>query len=876
MELMSNGNRSDYNADDNVPLDMSQRIISMEQDNYPSQTETNVVNESQNNSAEGVDFVLAYVDNGNSVQAQKREAFERSLLDQGLHLEYEQNRQLCFVKIYASEEVLCRFCEIMKLRMPIKPLPDENIVEETDLFDDAKSWFIKLFSFAQLDPTKFPPTEYKLAAEYSRDKDYLFDTKDKNFFPTHIRVMVVDFILERQCEGIQRLLAAGVYSAAYPLHDGTIKQKGSTRALLYEEWGDTKKWVKLQPLDTIREYFGINFAMYFAWLGFYTYMLIPASIAGLLCFFYGLIGMNSNQLAEDACGTWAKETIMCPQCDKTCDFWRLSETCLLTRVTYLFDNPAMVYFAAFMSVWAVFYLELWKRRAAELSYRWGVVGWDRTADHSRPQYLHALANAKLFKVKQKLNPVTREKEPHVSFWKVRVPATFFSFSVVLLLTALALAAVFAVVLYRMASITSTSLFGREVDSASYKTFAIPAIAAGINLVCILVLNYIYDWLAVYLTEMELLRTQAEFDDSLTLKVYLFQFINYYASIFYVAFLKGKFVGYPKKYNKILGFRQEECAPGGCLMELSIQLVIIMVGKQAVYTVMEMFLPILYKYWALFRIHTGLKQKDPIVPRSQWIRDLKLLDWSARGLYDEYLEMVIQFGFITLFVVAFPLAPFFALANNIFEMRLDATKFLRHYRRPVPRRARDIGIWGRILDALARISVTTNGFIIAFSSTYIPRLVYMTVVSPDRTDIGFLNHSLALFDTKDFANGTAPLFSSFENVTTCRYAEYRNPPDHFELPYKRPSIYWHILAARLAFVVVFQNAVGLFTMAVQWCLSDKPRKLRDQIKRETFLTEELIIKSEAERAKSKLTDDQLLSTGSLRKRNTHSSEFSEDL
>lgn len=70
-------------------------------------------------------------------------------------------------------------------------------------------------------------------------------------------------------------------------------------------------------------------------------------------------------------------------------------------------------------------------------------------------------------------------------------------------------------------------------------------------------------------------------------------------------------------------------------------------------------------------------------------------------------MVIQFGFITLFVVAFPLAPFFALANNIFEMRLDATKFLLHYRRPVPRRARDIGIWQRILDSLARVSVITN-------------------------------------------------------------------------------------------------------------------------------------------------------------------------
>ena len=61
------------------------------------------------------------------------------------------------------------------------------------------------------------------------------------------------------------------------------------RALLYEEWGATSKWIKLQPLDAIREYFGINFAIYFAWLGFYTYMLIPASIAGLLCFFYGKI-----------------------------------------------------------------------------------------------------------------------------------------------------------------------------------------------------------------------------------------------------------------------------------------------------------------------------------------------------------------------------------------------------------------------------------------------------------------------------------------------------------------------------------------------------------------------------------------------------------
>lgn len=62
-------------------------------------------------------------------------------------------------------------------------------------------------------------------------------------------------------------------------------------------------------------------------------------------------------------------------------------------------------------------------------------------------------------------------------------------------------------------------------------------------------SQVYDRLAVYMTELELLRTQTEFEDSLTLKIYLFQFVNYYTSIFYIAFLKGKFVGYPAKYNR---------------------------------------------------------------------------------------------------------------------------------------------------------------------------------------------------------------------------------------------------------------------------------------------------------------------------------------
>lgn len=55
------------------------------------------------------------------------------------------------------------------------------------------------------------------------------------------------------------------------------------------------------------------------------------------------------------------------------------------------------------------------------------------------------------------------------------------------------------------------------------------------------------------------------------------------------------------------------------------------------------------------------------------------------------NIVIQFGFITLFVAAFPLAPFFALLNNIIEIRLDAYKFITQLQRPLAVRAPDIGM-----------------------------------------------------------------------------------------------------------------------------------------------------------------------------------------
>lgn len=64
--------------------------------------------------------------------------------------------------------------------------------------------------------------------------------------------------------------------------------------LLYLEWANLKKWYKKQPLWLIKNYFGVKIGLYFAWLGFYTQMLVIPAFVGLFCFIYGCVTISSS------------------------------------------------------------------------------------------------------------------------------------------------------------------------------------------------------------------------------------------------------------------------------------------------------------------------------------------------------------------------------------------------------------------------------------------------------------------------------------------------------------------------------------------------------------------------------------------------------
>ena len=161
----------------------------------------------------------------------------------------------------------------------------------------------------------------------------------------------------------------------------------SPRRLLLDSWASITQVFKKQPLDEIRRYFGVKIALYFAWLGFYTSMLIPASFVGVLCFLFGTATLDSDLPSIEVCNRTYDAHLVCPQCAHDCNFTRLSESCTYTRTNYLFDNPATVFFAIFMSLWATVYLEMWKRYAARITYRWDLSNFDAVEEYPRPEYL---------------------------------------------------------------------------------------------------------------------------------------------------------------------------------------------------------------------------------------------------------------------------------------------------------------------------------------------------------------------------------------------------------------------------------------------------------------------------------------------------------
>lgn len=664
-------------------------------------------------------------------------------------------------------------------------------------------------------------------------------SSDQSIVPLSTRIRIVHFILGhtyiRSGENLRELINMKVFETKFCLHEKK-KQKE-----LKASWARWTACLQGQPITAVRNYFGEKVALYFLWLGWYTFLLIPPAIIGVIVFLYGISYYKHSPLLNEVCNSNAT---MCPLCDKGCKAWQLNDTCTYAKVTLLFDNNGTVFFAMFMAIWATLFLEFWKRHRASYVCEWKVSDWCEEEE----ELILDIVNDVKCEPKQFRHSYLRST-------LVLICVT------VMILVIIGLTS--AVVVFRVIAADSLAKDSWEFLS-NHSNVGAMLLGAFLHYFIITVMTRVNWFVARRLCDIEEIRSFASTEKSFTVKMFTFQFFTYFTSLFYAAFILGRINGRPGNYVKIADrWRLEECHPSGCLTDLFIQMTIIMVLKQTISNVFEFTGPWLCRFWNRRRTHklqrkcahcylkddSETKDGDELCENCKlrdWLSNYRLNDVDSFSLFSEFLEMVIQFSFTTIFVAAFPLAPLLALLNNVVEIRLDAIKMVTLERRMVPKKTNNIGVWLDILEAIGVLAVIVNGLVIGVSSDFIPRLVYRYRYSPcangtaaPDTDcmVGYIKNTLSTA-TMIYVNGSHKYSEGIppgSDVSYCSYKDYRSKED-----YSHTQQFWIILAARFAFVIVFEHVVVICKFIAAWFIPSAPievknSRLLDKLKR---LKEEL--------------------------------------
>jgi anoctamin-10 len=430
--------------------------------------------------------------------------------------------------------------------------------------------------------------------------------------------------------------------AIFPLHDHVFNKNW------IKEWS-TKYSIDERDLNQIRDRFGEKVAFYFAFLQSYsTFLLFPAA--------FGF-------------GAWL----------------------ILGQFSW--------FYALVNSLWSVVFFEYWKVKETDLAIQWGVRGVSKI-QQPRPQFQHE---------REAQDPVTGEV--------VKVYSPFKRLQRQLLQVPFALACV-AVLGSLIAGCFAIEIFISEIYNGPFKQY-LTFVPTVILTALIPTLSTLLTGFAEKLTALENYETKDAHQAAFVQKIFVLNFITSYLGIFLTAFVYVPFgrilVPYLSVFQttaqrftaegKPLPTREFQLNPD----RLTKQVIYFTVTAQIVNFALEVIVPYVKRqvFKTVKGVQTEMTSKKP-VSRYQDPEDEKeflerVRTEASLDEYDvtiDYREMIVQFGYLSMFSVVWPLTGCSFLINNWIEARSDALKIAIGSRRPIPWRADSIGPW---LSSLAFLS-----------------------------------------------------------------------------------------------------------------------------------------------------------------------------
>lgn len=433
----------------------------------------------------------------------------------------------------------------------------------------------------------------------------------------------------------QKLCSCGVIVDTVALHDQQQLQE------LSQAWYVGNQLT--QPLDSVHSYFGSSLAFYFSFLDFYTWSLLPPAVLGLFIAYFS--GEVQQEMVESVSGA-----------DPDAE---ASSSGISGHMVQ----------AVFSMLWSTVVMELWKRRSASLSYRWGTLHLAERFAEPRPGFYGNLG----------VNPVTGRVEPLFPEWQRDLRMALVSVPVVGLFLGLV---VVGMVLFYWGEAQVKQIHS---DWDSLWTQTLLYLPSVLHIVYTNVLATVYRTVAQALTEYENHREESAFDNHLTGKVLVFTFFNYFAVLFHIAFFKQDVPLLRKRLASLL------------------------MVTQLINQVTEVVVPFMVDRF-ISAPHRAESEDDPQEDKFRNQATLPVFP----GLFAEYIELLVQFGYLSLFSCVFPLTAVLLLINNLTEIRSDAYKVCKLFRKPFTAPVAGMGVWQISFEVLSFVSVVSNCWLLMLS------------------------------------------------------------------------------------------------------------------------------------------------------------------
>ncbi|KAF7136928.1 hypothetical protein CNMCM5793_006590 [Aspergillus hiratsukae] len=422
-------------------------------------------------------------------------------------------------------------------------------------------------------------------------------------------------------------------ASAFPLHDqaanAELLRKMSRSITLTDE-----------DLDAIRALFGEKTAFYFAFIHSYTSFLVVPAVWGVICWQY--------------------------------------------------FGPYSIICAVVNCLWCIVFVEYWKIRETDLSLRWNVKGVG-ALKVNRPQYVWD---------KEVQDPITGETVRLFSMRKQLLRQ--------LLLIPFATVATVALVILIVVTF-ALEVFISEVYVGPLKGYLefLPTVLFSLSLPTIT--SKLTD-IATQLTEYENYRTQDQYDLAQTAKMFVMNFITAFLPTLLTAFI---YVPFGAKIVPFLDFchvRARDSSPSTEfqvdtsrfqqeVIYLSVTAQVLSFGERVVPPYVK---KVLWRKWRDYRLkktHAGHPRRhsrmtDLLIDSPSEAAFLTRIRNEAEAdeynVHEDTLGMCVQYGYLALFGVAWPLVPLLFLINNWLKLRGDFFKLTLECQRPPPIRADSIG------------------------------------------------------------------------------------------------------------------------------------------------------------------------------------------